>query len=408
MKQKLFSAAGVLLIAAGAAAATVTWVEVDRTVYQAKFRNWAWYMETASDGKLFTSGWATSMDPALKEGHWIIKRSDDDGATWKIVLDEKFLSARGFGVTSNSSGLIAAAAEVATDPTSGTHWTIRLSHDSGATWESHDDPQMASGKNATAYSSKLLEDGTLLLFGSAIDGQGFSHWLIKRLAPGAQSLETVDDLPASHPGKDAAAGPVAVEPVTGHLLVAGWWDDATGHQAWVVKQSLDQGKTWEFIDIYTGEVADYASFPYQIFFDGQGNPFVLGETGNSTQTTSQGVLRRLDSGGQWVNVVLDSEPGTAYLGGYASGGTIYITGAQLVFSPGPWGAIQRKGLVKRSFDGGKTWENLVDGDLGPYGQGTQYNGVHVNSRGEILVTGTFVHQPDGDEWVVRKLVESGQ
>jgi hypothetical protein len=188
------------------------------------------------------------------------------------------------------------------------------------------------------------------------------------------------------------------------MLSAGWWDDATGHPVWMVKSSTDLGRSWAISDFYPGPYQNYFGFPFQIFFNKTGDAYVAGniaDFGDPTFMRSTCILRRLDRiTGVWSDVVAESDSRSCvFVGGLSAGDALYLTQAQFDLVQGK---PIRKASVRRSTDEGKTWEQLLENDAGAYQQGAQYNGIQMNALGEILLTGTQIHRPEGDEWVVRK------
>lgn len=387
-----------------------SWIDVERSVYKAEFRNIAWYSEMAPDGTMYLAGWASIKG----EGHWLIKRSDDNGNNWKVVLDEKYFAARGFAVSTNSAGHLVAGAELKDAADRPAYGELRVSTDRGETWTKIKDEALDPNKKSIIYHSELLNDGTILTFGSAYDSKDVPHWLIKRRKANTNAWEIVDDMPSTNPNPpngpfegphDSTAAPAAVDPHNqNHILAAGWWDDSTGHPLWVVKQSTDGGSSWTLVDFVSRDYADYFGLPYQVFFDHEGNGYVAGhivDRNDSSFMRSTCMLRRMDGKtNKWSDaLVIKDERSCAILGAHAADDGIYLTVNNAEMADGKRLA---KASVMRSKDGGKTWELLIIDDAGPYQKGAQYNGVRANARGEIIVTGTYFNSPLGDEWVVKK------
>jgi hypothetical protein len=156
------------------------------------FNSIAFSCFAAPNGSIYVGGYATDASGKV---HWLTQRSIDKGVTWVIVDD--FLgdptgvdnAVNGFAQT--PSALIVSG--YSTDAASHYFWTVRRSTDNGATWSMSEKYQLAINQNAVSNPAFSDACGNLYIGGYASDGSGNKHGIIRRSFDSGISWSTFDD-----------------------------------------------------------------------------------------------------------------------------------------------------------------------------------------------------------------------
>jgi hypothetical protein len=169
-------------------------------------------------GNIYAAGYASD---AFFACHWIMRKSTDSGATWTTVSDYNLVAGQDAianALTVDSSGSIYAAGN-AYDASSVNHWIVRKSTDSGATWTTISDYNLVAGKNAAAYAITVDNSGNIYATGYAIDASSVSHWIVRKSSDSGATWTTIDDKPGLSFG--TATANAIVPCLTQRICVAG-------------------------------------------------------------------------------------------------------------------------------------------------------------------------------------------
>lgn len=122
----------------------------------------------------------------------------------------------------------------------GYHWTVRKSADQGVSWDTVDDFNGGLVKAGASDSQ-----GNLYVTGLGDTSKG-GGWITRKSTDAGATWSTIDVfqyLPTH------TNGPAAISvSATGTIVVAGEASDAAWNTRWIVRQSRDQGATWEVLD----------------------------------------------------------------------------------------------------------------------------------------------------------------
>ena len=208
-------------------------------------------------GRIFVGGQVSDAQNRL---HFTIRRSTDNGATWKTV-DDLY------------SAPMSAAWGIATTPTAvvaagrlGNRRIVRRSTNGGTTWTTVDSNLPSLG---FAYGVAADAGGNLYTVGFAtitVNKVSQTHWITRQSVNDGTTWSTVDDY---YPGATAIARGVGVD-AFGRVLVTG-----TSAAGWTVRGSTDGGATWTTTDTFRLTPTGSAN-AVGVAGDPSGNVFVAG------------------------------------------------------------------------------------------------------------------------------------
>jgi hypothetical protein len=156
------------------------------------------------------------------------------------------------------------------------HWLVRERPYGSASWRTVSDFNYAPGMPAVADGIDVDSGGRNFgVAGWAEDTAGARHWIVQRSSNGGQSWQTVDDY-QSVTGRDAVASPITIDSVGGGVWVAGYATDSSGTAHWIVRESTDFGAHWLVIDDYVYPMGHVAFGRSGIVFDASGRLFAAG------------------------------------------------------------------------------------------------------------------------------------
>jgi hypothetical protein len=173
---------------------------------------------------------------------WVVRRSMDGGASW-VTVDQLQppvgYSAYPFGICSDGQGNIYVAGRTTVLVGSGrtattiAQWLVRKSADGGNAWATVDAFSYAPGKSSVAFGAGTDSAGNSVVAGTATDGLGSNHWLVRRAVQGV--WQTIDDYQLA-PGETAGGNDIVAD-AAGNLLVTGFANDAAGVMHWIVRRT---------------------------------------------------------------------------------------------------------------------------------------------------------------------------
>lgn len=276
---------------------------------------------------------------------WITTVSTSNGGSW---ASGGGFAGETFQYASNQNSL-ANSVDVGSDGTAwvagmggsvtGNHWVVRKGASRGVSWSTSDDYQLEAGSNAMANAILVAQDGAIYVTGNAVSN-GIEHWVTRKSSDGGATWQKVDDLECA----GGCEGATLVESKGGVVLAAGYHESSGGARHWVVRTSSDEGATWAEVDDFVLESARDAQAA-GAGVDPFGNLYVAGFAEKTDPLTSIGVnhwivRRSADGGSTWETVddFLDEgvSPSTAYGVVADQHGNVYVTGNGFDASAGYW------------------------------------------------------------------------
>jgi hypothetical protein len=236
-------------------------------------------------GNIFVAGTAVytvgSGRKAIDAWHWIVRKSSDGGATWNEM--DRFLYADSTthptAMVCTPFGLFVAGTGLKDAPGGREiHWLVRRSEDGGATWQTVDDFLLSGQKEAHAEAIAVDCHGNLYVAGSAQTakqrGVIVRSWVVRMSAAAGTGPWTTIDQYQLAAGQAAAARALAVD-ASGMLSVAGCAIGALGTEHWIVRTTGDCGKTWSASDdvMLSGS---FNSGAYGVAISAAGDQYVVG------------------------------------------------------------------------------------------------------------------------------------
>lgn len=298
-----------------------------------------------TDAVWLTSGkvLATAIGSDYDGERWATYRSDNDGASWSRV--DQFMGYHYHG-ESHPLAMTAKGNTVfvcgyaykynytSADPLSG--WFVRKSTDEGTTWSTSD------------------------------------HWW-------------------EVPQMNHVCYDIAVSPTTGYIYAVGY-TESTSEMVWVIRESKDDGETWNTIYKAAPVGGGGEEVAYQIKVTPSGHLFVLGAA-NSIMYFLKGTF----SAGAWTWTPATSIPGAQIFGDYQLRGNLQVLDDNNAYFSCRHGV---SGKVYRTTDGGDNWSEVYVGQ-------NYLQGMTVTASGKLIATGgsrsptndwKVVSSPDGVTW----------
>jgi hypothetical protein len=197
-------------------------------------------------GSLYAAG--SAYENGSSTGRFIVRKRASGVSSFEKV-DEWQLAA---GFASNASAIATDAngtvyaVGVGRDAQS-VHWIVRRSADGGATWQTIDNYQLASGQEAHAQEVAVTPSGDVFVAGYAIgSGRSGQYWVVRRMLAGEAQFRTVDQFQYVS-GKGAAAFALTVAR-SGAVYVGGRSTDKGGYVSMHVRLSTDNGASFSTIE----------------------------------------------------------------------------------------------------------------------------------------------------------------
>jgi hypothetical protein len=403
--------AGLLAIAAQTNLPAQTWQTVLDYQFIAGATSGAECIAADALGNVFVGGLGY---PATGLSSGLVLKTDTSEATWYLSDNSNpsppqtgsSVSGLAFGANGNlySAGTLWNLCTKTSCP--GSFWYVRKSPDRGVTWATVDLFQSAAGKSAGSGSVAGDSLGNVFVSGGANDGNGGSHWLVRKSADGGENWASVDDL---SPGRSYGVSSV---PGVGLFAVgslssttSGKGNQSTTTRYWMVRRSVDGGAHWTTVDAYQPP-AGYGADAFAVASDAQGKVHVAGRTtilvgsGRTASAVVQWLVRSSSDGGNtW-----STADAFSYVAGKGSGanglgrdsaGTIAVVGT----------CIDAQGsnhwLVRRPNAQG-TWQTVDDFQLA-VGQTAGANDVSADAGGNLIVVGSANDAAGVGHWIVRRL-----
>lgn len=229
-------------------------------------------------------------------------------------------------------------------PTATSRWIVRASFDAGATWEITDDYVYPGGVGAQGKGLFRGPDGAVYATGFGVDSGGIKRWLVRRSADGGRTWTTVDEFGDGTADHEPAQGAGAT---LNGLRVVGM---VTSPAAFVTRSSVD-GFSWQTLG---QELLANEPRPGEISQSPDGALFTPGARRPAASDIDT-IVKSVDNGLSWS--VKDQYLPAGHLNSQSTSilsesNQHFVTG----FSNPTAGEFV--GNLRRSLDGGETWQLL--------------------------------------------------
>lgn len=286
-----------------------------------------------------------------------------------------------------SSGQVLATA-VGSD-NMGERWATYRSADNGVTWtrvdqfmgfsyvgESHPLAMAAKGNMVFVCGYGYLYDAT--------PSDPASGWFVRRSVDEGTTWTTVDAWWEPPLGNHVCYD-IAVSPATGFIYTVGYASSNSGDD-WVVRESRDDGLTWQ--TIYRGVPGGGGSYAYgyQIEITPSGKLFIMGEAPSLLY-----FLKGEETAGTWSWTPASSIPAVLPRGDYELRGSLKVVSDTTAFYSCK---VLNSGTIYRTTDGGMTWTEVYSGQ-------SFLQGMTLTSSGSLIAVGGDRGSSTADWKVVR-------
>jgi len=294
------------------------------------------------------------------------------------------------------------------------------STDRGKTWSEDDYYRVASGNNLQYHHVRAVTDieGRPLMAGAYKNADGSIHWLVRRGAVGGGQWETVDDYKFTTDDSAlqyvstyaSAARDVAVTS-TGKIFVVGTGNTGGGHSQWVVRKS-DTGDlgSWTVADHYVrgGSTGSGDAVAWGVAVDSKNSVYVVGESARDNDQAHAIVRKSTDGGDTWTTVSNYNYNTTASTDEKQQ--SIFVDADDNIYY-GTMVAIgasdYKHWVIRRSMDGGKTWQTVDDYARGTTGDDQTPWGMFADTFGGIYAVGAGTSTAGISNLIVRKSTDKG-
>lgn len=270
-----------------------TWVNTDDYSYAANKASTANAVGKDTAGNLYTVG---SVTDASSIKHWFIRKSSNNGSSWSTVSDFNYAaskSSEAFAIANDGATLYVAGSGI--DSSNNTHWLVRKSTDAGATWSTVSDYYLANTKTSIAMGIAVV-GSSIYVVGSGVDSSNYTHWIVRKSTDSGATWATVDDFNYTATKESIARSVVADS--NGNIFVAGYSIVSGTSTKWTVRKSSDAGATWTTVDAFS-EGASASAVAYAITADSGGNIYTTGYVTDADSKIRFSVRKSSDGGATW-------------------------------------------------------------------------------------------------------------
>jgi hypothetical protein len=290
-----------------------------------------------SMGKLYVSGTANFSGSET----CLVKMSSDHGQSWSIVDQYIYpgtINCKTYNVQAIGSSVFSLGRS---GDGNLNHWLIRRSQDGGASWSIVDYPHASSPYTSKPLRMVTTANGNLLLFGAHWNATG-AHFIFRKSYDGGSTWGSETSYQETN--AELAVGGL-IKASDGTLFATGWAieSSATIFRGLILR-SVDDGDTWTVVDNY--KVNNGRTLNLGVAQDSWGRLFSLYTAVDGTPTVAS--LRvSLDNGLSWQDfpqIPLDNTDTALYSNIYIdSSNQMIITSSQ-----GARAVVQRLQLVEPS------------------------------------------------------------
>jgi hypothetical protein len=240
-------------------------------------------------GNLYVVGAAADSTNVF---HWLVRKSTDGGETWSDADDFNQVSgqdASAEGITIDPAGAIYVNGYSYTDSFL-PRWTIRKSTDGGSTWTTIDAYAQDSTMYSVATGVAVDNEGRLVASGYSDTATAHPQWIVRKSTDGGTTWATAEELSLSS-GQASEANSVVRDPF-GAFYVMGSAQDGSGNRHLIIRKSADGGTTWTTAyDYQLASGADTSG--YRLSADPDGNLYANGRGKASPSASYEWLTHRL-------------------------------------------------------------------------------------------------------------------
>lgn len=265
-------------------------------------------------------------------------------------------------------------------------------------WNTVDEFQLSTGYNSEANGLAESRRG-IFAAGAARSGADASsaHWIVRKSIDGGSTWSTVDTFKYS--SRNSTAHSVAIDPRTNHVYVAGSGLDEDFDHHWIVRKSVDGGRSWKTVQDFKGDDG-YAS-AQSVAIDSRGAIYVTGAVNAGKPGASRWITQRsADGGASWkiVDEVVAPKSASGAAVVTTDSGRVYVGGHIIDAKSTTW-------TVRSSPDGISQWRTVDQFQLrgGRVSQvlGGAFQGS-VAAGGRVAFVGFAKNSNSKTRWIVRK------
>lgn len=323
-----------------------TWSLVDDYSYYKKGgNNISSLAYDANNNILYSAGYE-----GANYSRWIVKKSLDQGNTWTTIDSfqlDTYRDAKAYKILLNNGNIFVAGN--ATDINFTGHWIVRKSSDNGASWSIIDNWTPYANSITAAKFMTIDSNGVMYVTGHAVDGSFNQHLITRKSSNNGVSWTNVDDFIS---GMIAASNDIAVNSLN-HIFVSGY--HISGGQFWMIRKSTDGGATWSNIDNYQ-LVSNKSGAANKIYFSTNGDMYVTGYGTDSSNIKHAITRKSTDNGSTWTTIddyqLTTTKDWSSVSLVIDSSNNIYIT------QVGKDNADISHWITRKSSDGGTTWTTI--------------------------------------------------
>lgn len=335
----------------------------------------------------------SSQSPSPIPGEWLLGELIDHG---------KLHSTMTFGLTAESQGRVLATGRIS-DAATPSHAVIRSSSDFGATWTNLKVNQEAPGNVSFGKDIAVDSRGRVSVLVGVQNAEQVRRWQVLRSNPERSRWDTVVDYAPFQGGYHypyhLLVGPNDAVYVAGFIQDHPDPDQAT-QTHWVV-QRIESDGSWKVIQQLPFALARGISI------DSRGAIYVSGSQsnvpagGSLKDATASLMTQKSENDGETWSLVDDWDFGGAMGSGAISN---FVDSNNWIFSVGSWtqsAGTPRRAFLRRSKDGGKTWQDLPGFSLSEAGNSEIYQVVEDRKRGLHGWVGYAVDDEGVYHWIIR-------
>lgn|GEM_PF-1964157 len=261
------------------------------------------------------------------------------------------------------------------DSAGGWEWVvIHRSTDNGATWNVTD--YYAPYDNGETHILSMANHGNkVYACGYQWDSDNYDaiHWWVRKSSDSGVTWATVDAETTN--GLNSVCNTIAVSAATGYVYAGGYDTAGTaGAQRWVLKESRDEGQTWNIIfsmdaDNYNGGIKMVEVAP-------DGTVWMIGANASNMAILYKGVFS-----GSWSFTDMSVNFGIANSINYQTYGEMEVTDNNTAYLSSNFGGTW---TVRKTTDGGATWSVLYNP-----GANTEGGEIQILNDGTVLAIGSY-------------------
>ena len=294
-----------------------SWVTVQDYLFEKNPTKYSGASSIAFDklGNTYVFGWGGDDANYASGGfsdykNTIVQKSVDSGKTWEVL--EEFQNPAGFsspiteevfyqgegGIVTDANNNVYYTTSVVDLATLKGRWYVRKSTDFGKTWRT---VNIYPDTGDLGFGSSIAVDqsGNIFTTGYLYPlSTGIHEWKVFKSSDSGSSWKTVNSFQyvATKVSKPSA---VRIHP-NGDIFIAGEGADASSYH-WIVRKSTNQGTTWSTSDNYQKISTSTSSWARDIAFDTNGNIYVVGLGRDGT--VGHWIVRKSTDGGKtWETV----------------------------------------------------------------------------------------------------------